>query len=384
MTICCRKIAVLLLFLLFAVSPGIASENRINTRQSELSNLLGQIEKTEQRLSTTRRAEHSLHLELKEIENELSTIRKRQKKLHNKTREIEKQIKEGKDLEQKQLRESNRLKIKVKERLIVLYQHGKSGFIQVLFSSDSPASALEDYNYFKRIIRNDHKLLKQYRNSLAEFDRQQQELQILQKQYSAVEKATAKDNRNLRAAIKRREQLLGEMRQDRSILAGQLQSLQGKARKLKSLIKRLVQEKLQQTAKLPDNYFVQLKGKLPWPVTGRVRVGFGRVNHPKLGTIDNKGYEFAVPPGTPVQAIADGRVIFANEFKGYGKLIILSHGGKYYSLYAQNRRLLTERGTSVRQGDKIALSGYENQDLFYFEIRHQEVPQNPKKWLKLQ
>jgi septal ring factor EnvC (AmiA/AmiB activator) len=122
---------------------------------------------------------------------------------------------------------------------------------------------------------------------------------------------------------------------------------------------------------------------LPWPAEGRVNYGFGQQKHPQLGTtFDSHGIEIAADSAQPVKAVADGRVIYANWFKGYGNLLIIDHGNSYYTLYAQNARLVKGVGDVVARGETVGFSGLPGSNGIYFEIRKGGTPQDPRPWLR--
>ncbi|MDH3454161.1 MAG: M23 family metallopeptidase, partial [Desulfuromonadales bacterium] len=81
-------------------------------------------------------------------------------------------------------------------------------------------------------------------------------------------------------------------------------------------------------------------------------------------------------------ATANGKVIFANSLRGYGKLLIVDHGSKYYTLYAHIARFTKQLGDSVAAAEVIAYSGFEGRDAVYFEIRQGGKPLDPADWLK--
>lgn len=133
-----------------------------------------------------------------------------------------------------------------------------------------------------------------------------------------------------------------------------------------------------------EKAFSAQKGRLPWPVAGRIINKFGA----KKSRSDLKwnGVVLAMNYGEPVRAINRGRVIFSNWLQGYGFIIILDHGSSYMSLYGYNQNLLKEPGDWVNQGDIIATvgdSGGQNASGLYFEIRKQGKPINPKNWCSI-
>jgi len=107
-----------------------------------------------------------------------------------------------------------------------------------------------------------------------------------------------------------------------------------------------------------DGRFERLRGKLPWPAKGTLASGFGRQEHPRFHTVTfNRGIEIAAPQGRDIVAVAEGTAIYADWFKGYGRLVILDHGGGYFTLYAHCADILVKTGDAVPGGQVIAKVG---------------------------
>ena len=78
------------------------------------------------------------------------------------------------------------------------------------------------------------------------------------------------------------------------------------------------------------------RGVLPWPVSGRVRVGFGPRKDTRFDTYTREnGIEIEAPEGEVVRAVHEGVAVFVERFRGYGLMVVLDHGGKHHSLYAR-------------------------------------------------
>jgi len=127
------------------------------------------------------------------------------------------------------------------------------------------------------------------------------------------------------------------------------------------------------------------RGSLPWPVRGRILKGFGKSVDPKLQTsLLHKGLDIQVDRGETVRCVHPGKVLFADWFRGYGKLVILDHGEGYCTLYAHNDEVLVEVGSQVEAQQPIARAG-ETGSLggakLYFEVRKDNVPVDPRDWL---
>jgi septal ring factor EnvC (AmiA/AmiB activator) len=131
--------------------------------------------------------------------------------------------------------------------------------------------------------------------------------------------------------------------------------------------------------------FATLRGALDPPVDAPLVARFGRVVD-EFGTATfRKGIGFAAPRGTPVRGVADGVVRFAGWFRGYGKIVILDHGGAWYTVSGHLDQIdvtvgdAVARGTAIgRAGDTGSLAGPQ----LYFEIRRGGQAVDPADWLR--
>jgi septal ring factor EnvC (AmiA/AmiB activator) len=129
--------------------------------------------------------------------------------------------------------------------------------------------------------------------------------------------------------------------------------------------------------------FAGLKGKLAWPVRGRLAGEYGQPR--EGGPVKWTGVLLEASQGTPVRAIYRGRVAFADWLPGLGLLMILDHGDGYMSLYGHNEALLKEPGDWVSPGETIAQvgdTGGQARPALYFEIRAKGEPVNPHDWIR--
>ena len=128
--------------------------------------------------------------------------------------------------------------------------------------------------------------------------------------------------------------------------------------------------------------FAKLRGKLAWPVAGKLVASFGQT---RAGGVKWDGVLLAGAQGTPVRAVYHGRVVYADWLSGLGLLTIIDHGDGYLSLYGHNERLYKEVGERVTAGDTIATlgdSGGRPRPELYFEIRKGGRPVDPRPWFK--
>ncbi len=125
-------------------------------------------------------------------------------------------------------------------------------------------------------------------------------------------------------------------------------------------------------------------GGAGWPLSGNLVSGYGgRMPDGRASS----GLLIAAGLGTPVRAIADGTVVFAEWMTGYGLILIVDHGNGYLSLYGHNESLLKDAGDTVKRGDTVARVGNSGglaQPALYFELRRNGQPVNPDSWLRRQ
>jgi len=133
---------------------------------------------------------------------------------------------------------------------------------------------------------------------------------------------------------------------------------------------------------VPAGGFAGLRKNLPRPVAGDVQGRFG-AQRPEGGLW--RGIVLRAPVGTPVHAVAAGRVVYAHWLSGFGNLLIIDHGHQYLSIYGYNQAVLKQVGDVVAQGEVVArvgATGGQVEPGLYFELRHQGAPINPQLWLR--
>lgn len=121
------------------------------------------------------------------------------------------------------------------------------------------------------------------------------------------------------------------------------------------------------------------RGRLAWPVSGKVVAGFGVQVEPKYGTkVKNSGIDISSPRGSPVRAVWEGTVSYADLFMGQGLMVILEHGGGYYTVYSRLSELRVKPGDRLKKGEVLGLSG----EVLHFEFRIGGKAVDPLEWLE--
>lgn len=153
-----------------------------------------------------------------------------------------------------------------------------------------------------------------------------------------------------------------------------------------SRIKTFGEDKPVTTAMADDSPFGRLVKKLPLPVNGRIIEQYGEHIVADAGVkIMHKGIKISPESTTQAKAVADGRVVFADNVKNFNNLVIIDHGSSYYTVYGNMDTLLVESGKKVRQGDvlgDIIVDRAVEAPYLYFELRKKEQALNPNLWFK--
>jgi murein DD-endopeptidase MepM/ murein hydrolase activator NlpD len=119
----------------------------------------------------------------------------------------------------------------------------------------------------------------------------------------------------------------------------------------------------------------RVEGAFLWPVSGSINSGFGR-----RGASFHDGVDIAAPEGTPIQAIDHGAVIFSDQLRGYGNIVIVRHRGGIVSVYAHNQVNLVREGQEVRRGEivgRVGSTGRVTGPHLHFEIRKNNLAEDP-------
>ncbi len=361
--------------------PLVRAEQLDESRKT-LEEIQHRIKETSRQLEQKQTEKGRVLEDLKTVERELGKLEGRIASLSRQIATLAEDARRQEAQVEKSRKEIAGLEEQVRRRLVVLYKRGEAGGMRVLLTGESPQRLAEDYIYWGKIVRRDRELVSEYRQQLEKLQASVRQLEELRQKQQAVLADRTADQKTLQKASRLKEDLLAQVRRDEKSLSGKLEELRERAKRLGSLIKKLESDKPREYSGKPG-VFGALKGQLLWPVSGPVRVGFGTAKHPDLGTMfESNGIEIAVASGLPIAAVADGRVAFANWFKGYGNLLILDHGESYYTLYAHAARLNKKVGEQVRAGEVVGTSGFEGSRTVYFEIRKGGAPQDPEAWLK--
>ncbi len=393
-------------FFVVTAGPALgATEGKLPRAQESrerLKEVQRELGREREKVKEAGRKEASLARELARLDQDLKdktqALRELEAKLRTSNQRIVKLSQEiaATDL---RLTRSRRL---LKSRLRAIYKQGRFGYVRMLLSAEDFSAAGRRLKYLSAVAGQDQRLMQTYSTTLTDLSQKRGELTRSKAEVAEAKDKAAATRGQIAEEQRKRRVLLASVREEKAGYLAQIKELEASAKDLQGLIARLQTEEERQrraARSVPrrdgkeespdireDGRFERLRGKLPWPAIGSLASTFGRQEHPRFRTVTfNRGIEITAPEGRDIAAVADGTALYADWFKGYGRLIILDHGGGYFTLYAHASELLVRAGDAVAKGQVIGRVGdtgsLEGPQL-YFELRHKGKPQDPLAWLQ--
>lgn len=365
-------------------APRVAAKSKdIKQEKKELDRLRRKLEEQKRYEKAARKKEKSVLSNMDSLDRRLNKL---QKELHTVNRKLDNRTRSLRELEDdigSLRRELDSKKDRVRSRIRMLYQENRMNTLRILFASKDYYDFMKRYSYLAWISQTESELISGYRETLARLGDKEEKLKSAHVELVDHRREVAAKAGQIRDAKREKQGLLASVRKDRALHKRAIEELTDSANRMTALIQELEKKRKSATVGLG---FPKLKGKMPWPASGKVVGFFGRQKHPKFDTLINrKGIEIESGLGQPIRAVFPGKVVYADWFRGFGLLVILDHGDDYYSLYAHAAKLSISIGDEVKSRQvigEIGDTGLTGEPNLYFEIRHGDKPVNPLGWLK--
>jgi septal ring factor EnvC (AmiA/AmiB activator) len=263
----------------------------------------------------------------------------------------------------------------VESRLVQLYKLGRAGYWRLLLDVDDVRSLGRVYRTAAAMTHLDRERIKAHQRTLDALAKERVTLQARAKQLQGLEAQASRARAALDRAVQSRTSLVASIDQRRDLNAQWTGELQAAQQKLQTSIAQL------DDTSLP---FRPFKGALPWPARGPISSRFGRQPTSRFGTsISRNGVEIAAAESQPVRAVHEGVVAFADQFTGYGNLVIVEHGDAAFSLYGHLASMEVKKGAKVELQTLLGHVGRNPNGTaaLYFELRIDGKPVDPLQWL---
>ncbi len=265
----------------------------------------------------------------------------------------------------------------VEARLVQLYKLGRGGYWRLLLDVQDVRSMGRAYRMAAAMARLDRERIQRHQRTLDALATERAALEARARETAALQEKAAAARAALDRAVAARTELVASIDARRDLNAQLTGELQGAQQKLQASVSQLGGGRQPPAVSLPIRPF---RGELAWPAAGIVIAHFGA----RGGGAPRNGIEISLAEGRAVRAIHEGTVAFADQFTGYGSLVIVDHGESAYSLYGHLDSLDVKRGDRVDPQTRVGASGRNpsGNPALYFELRIDGKPVDPLQWLK--
>lgn len=370
------------LFLLSTVAclavPGFATVRREGSIEDS------QIERIEEDLSREREQflkfkgkEQELLQELTSLEREIEEKRKNLRELARNGSRIKKELNES---QAKLAGLENTLKeveSRLGRRLDAFYRYAKRGYARLLVTAEGLEVLRKRIKYLKAVMKEDLELMHTMAGLQQTYRREISGVKDMLSELDRLEKAESGRMVELKQDMDRRVVLLMKIHKEKEFYQTAVKELELAAQNLKETVANLDRKGEAMPVPLPER-FEQSRGNLPLPLPGKI------IRDPAQSV--SRGIFIEASSGGKVKAVFPGRVDFSGPLNGYGQVVVINHGTRYFTVSAQLMQRSREVGESVAAGDvigSVGRGGSSEGAKLYFEIRMGSENLDPLKWLKV-
>ena len=280
------------------------------------------------------------------------------------------------------------IKDNYKERSINIYKKKNTKMNSSIFTANSLSQAVYRIKYYNILSNINQEMLDKLKTTQFYNEKKKIEIKQLLNNVNGDKKSKENELNSLDKKKKYQEELLIKLQKEKQSIQAEITKQNTQINALEQLRKTILEQKkqydteqLDQLKKIKSN-IKEFKGKLIWPVDGKIVKGFGPQWNSKLNTtLHNPGVDIAANPTASVRSIFDGLVTTITFIAGYGTTVIVDHDDGYFTVFTHLDNLLVTKNMLVKEGQKIGFISKESQ-VVHFEIWGNNQTLNPKEWLK--
>ncbi len=341
----------------------------------QLNSVQRRMQDQQNRAAQAQQQVDSVSGQLKKIQVDLDGARNEYEIIQSKLAYTEQQIETNTEVLEKAERNLTERSQVLNKRIRDIYQNGQVSYLDVLLGAHDFGDFTTRMDILKRVINQDVTLISKVKaerelvlQKKAELERDRATIAELH-QAAEAKKLAIESRRNEREAV------LASAVNERDVAEQAYQELLETSRQIEQMIRR----------QAGGNSAASSTGAMIWPASGPITSPFGWRTHPIFGTQRyHSGIDIGADYGDTVAAADGGVVIYADWMGGYGKAVIIDHGGGISTLYAHNSELLVSEGERVRKGQaisRVGSTGYSTGPHLHFEVRENGSPVSPMGYL---
>ena len=372
---------------------------QIQYKNNELQKLRTQINELEEKILNKANEAISSSEIVIDLEKKISLTKKLINKLKNEELYLTDRILETKiDIADKseQIKKQQALIADISVRQ---YMNKNSDKLDFLFIGDGWNEGLYKSVYYKTFGESSKKLIINLEQSMASLNNQNQKLKLdLNNKKNIISEKQDKNN-SLEKDKKKKKSYLDKVKEEKKALEKKYDDKKNMIRDMKNLIAQLsrdkdrVEKQEKELARIREQEkmqtignFKQMKGKLIWPINGKIVSKFGKTINEELSTVtQNVGVSIQTNSDNKVISVMDGVVSKIAYIRGFGNLAIINHGDQYSTVYANIDNIRIKENDYVKIGTEIGKASYDDKtkkNKLHFEIWNGENALNPEDWLK--
>lgn len=379
-----KETVMVLIFLFIFIFP--LTVHATKNPKEQYKKIQRDIEVHKEKLEKIKKQEHSTLEDIGRVNRRLDIIISELRKQRKRIEEINAEIRRIEAEKSEKEREIEREKAWLIRKLRALQRYGNSLDVMILLTStDDVGEMMRRWKYLERISLYEKRVIDDYSRNLEQLKQHEKELKELKERLRGGEERIKLNEASLLENKKEKEMLLASIRREKSSHEKMIKELSEASKKLLDLLREIERKDREKEGVYTGKGFPGLKGRLTWPVNGKVAIPYGSQVDPRFNTPVFRNGIYIETGDETVKAVSGGKVVFADWFKGYGNLVIINHGEGYHTLYGNLSETFLKTGDIIKERDvigKVGESGMLNGPSLYFELRYKGKPLNPLQWLK--